>query len=94
MVVGWWLATEGRLEHNTPCFRIVWSPGEEPPSEVKVGGDLTTEIAFGDVGLPASEFSKIADAVRNVTEAFMADFPETKRTALPLAAHRVVHPSS
>ena len=79
-VVGWWLAKEGKLEHGTPWFRIVWSRDEKPPADVTIGGDVTTEVAFGDVGLPASEFSKIADAVRKVLEAFLAEFPETQYT--------------
>jgi hypothetical protein len=61
-VEGWWLATRGsRLEHGTPWFRIVWRREEKPPREVKVTGNLTSEIAFGDIGMPASEFSKIAE---------------------------------
>lgn len=77
-VVGWWLASAGRLDHGTPWFRIVWDPAEEPPREVNVGGDFITEPAFGEVGLPASELPKIAEAVRGVMQAFLAQFPETK----------------
>jgi hypothetical protein len=46
--------------------------------DVELSGEVTTQVAFGDVGLPASEFSKIAEAVRKITEGFMADFPETE----------------
>ena len=66
------------MERGTPWFRIVWDRREEPPREVKVSGDLTTEVAFGDVGMPASEFPKISKAVRTITEAFLAEFPETE----------------
>lgn len=77
-VKGWWLASKGRLEHGTPWLRIEWVRGHEPPREVKVSGELTMEVAFGEIGLLASEFSKIGDAVRTIIEAFTAEFPETK----------------
>jgi hypothetical protein len=59
-------------------MHIDWDRREDPPTEVKVGADLTTEIAFGEDGVPAVEFPEIAEAVRTVLEAFMADFPETE----------------
>jgi hypothetical protein len=77
-VEGWWLASDGRLDHDSPWFRIVWRRGEEPPTKVQLRGDMRTETVFGDVGLPASEFPKIADAVRTIVEAFMREFPETE----------------
>jgi len=78
-VHAFWLAKEGtRLEHGTPWFRIQWKRGEEPPREVKVGGDMTLGIAFGDIGLDASDFPRLAKDVHKVIQAFMRDFPETK----------------
>jgi hypothetical protein len=67
-----------RLEHGTPWFRIGWNRGQEPPRDVKVGGDLSLGIAFGDIGLDAADFPKIAEAVRATMNAFMVDFPETE----------------
>jgi hypothetical protein len=77
-VEGWFLASDGRLEHGTPWLRMVWSRGEEAPRDVKVSADLTTEIAFGDVGVPAADFPQIAKAVRTILDAFMRDLPETE----------------
>jgi hypothetical protein len=77
-VIGWWLASKGRLHHCTPWMHIDWDRREDPPTEVKVGGDLTTEIAFREDGVRAVEFPEIAEAVRTVLEAFMADFPKTE----------------
>jgi hypothetical protein len=37
-------------------------------------------VGFGDVGIPISEFKKIAEAVRTVMEAFLAECPETTYT--------------
>jgi hypothetical protein len=76
---GIWIVTQGaRLEQGTPWLRIGWRRREEPPREVKVSGDLTLGIAFGEGGLDALQFSKLAEAVREVMQAFMADFPETE----------------
>jgi hypothetical protein len=78
-VHAFWMAKKGtRLIHGTPWFRITWKPGEEPPREVEVSGDMTLGIAFGDIGLAASSYVDIAKYVLRVIQAFMADFPETE----------------
>jgi hypothetical protein len=79
-VQGWWLASEGKLEHGTPWFRIVFERGSPPPKEVKIAGDIMTEVAFGEIGMPVSEFPKLAEGVRPIMEAFLAEFPETHYT--------------
>jgi hypothetical protein len=53
-VTGWWLANEGKLEQGTPWLRIVWRRAEPPPKEVKIVGNITTQVAFGKIGMPAS----------------------------------------
>lgn len=55
-------------------------PSPARPVEVKIAGNITTEVAFGEVGVPVSAFPKTAEAVRRVLEAFLAEFPETKYT--------------
>ena len=77
-VTGWWLASEGKLGQGTPWLRIVWRKAEPPPKEVKIAGNITTQVAFGEIGMPASEFPKLAEAVRTIFEAFLAEFPETR----------------
>jgi hypothetical protein len=62
------------VEHGTPWFRIVYRREEKPPASVKITGDLTTQVAFGDIGLPAGEFPKIAEAVRTIINSFLAEF--------------------
>ena len=78
-VHAFWLAKEGsRMEHGTPWFRMTWNRGVEPPHEVKMSGDLPLGITFGDIGLDASDFPRVAESVRRVTQTFLADFPETE----------------
>jgi hypothetical protein len=77
-VDAFWLAKPGtRIEHGTPWFRMEWKRGEEPPRKVKISGEVPLGIAFGDIGLDASDCPEIAEAVRKITEAFVRDFPET-----------------
>jgi hypothetical protein len=78
-VHSFWVVSRGsRLEHDAPWFRIRWQPGQPPPQNVALTGNLPLGIAFGEIGLDASDFSKIADAVLMIVRAFMADFPETE----------------
>ncbi len=83
-VDSFWVVKRGsRLEHGAPWFRIVWQPGQPPPPNVKLTGDLSVGIAFGEIGLDASDFPKIAKAVLSIVQAFMADFPETEFVDIP-----------
>ena len=80
-VVGFFMARRGtRMKHGTPWFRILWDRAEDPPRSVEMGGDLRTGIGFGEIGLDASDFRKIAEDVLTIIEAFMRDFPETTFT--------------
>jgi len=75
----WWLAKGGqRLKDGAPWFRIGFARGEEPPRKVEVGGNLPIGIAFGEMGLAAAEFPRIAQLVEAITKQFLADFPETQ----------------
>ena len=58
-------------------LRLLWGPGEEPPRSVKMSYHLTLGIAFGEIGLDAEDFPKVAKLVLTIIERFMADFPET-----------------
>jgi hypothetical protein len=78
-VEAFWMAEKGsRMKHGTPWFRIWLRHGEEAPREVKMSGDLTLGVAFGEVGLDAGEFPKIAEVVHGLLNVFLADFPETE----------------
>jgi hypothetical protein len=79
-VAGWFIASRGKLEQDTPWFRIVWRKDAEPPQSVHLSGTIPTDVGFGDIGIPISEFKKIPEAVRAVMEAFLAEFPETRCT--------------
>jgi hypothetical protein len=75
-----WMMSRGqRLEHGAPWFRIVWKRTEEPPRSVQVGGNFTTGIAFGEVGVDGSHFKRIPEFIRlGILEPFMREFPETQ----------------
>jgi hypothetical protein len=66
------------MKHGTPWIRFGIQPGQEPPREVKMRGRIPLGIAFGDIGLDARDFPKIAEAVSSLNRAFAADFPETE----------------
>jgi hypothetical protein len=77
----WVVAKGSRLANDEPWFRIRWGRDQPPPPDVRLSGDLKLGIAFGEMGLDASDFKKVANYVRsNVLEAFMRDFPETEFT--------------
>ena len=67
-----------RLEHGTPWLRLLFNRRQEPPRSVKVTGQLTLGIAFGEVGLDALDVPKLADAVIRICGAFAPDFPEAQ----------------
>jgi hypothetical protein len=74
-----WLVKEGtRMKHGAPWLRIEWKRGEEAPREVKVTGNAPLGISFGEIGLDAGDFRKIAKTVLGILQAFMCDFPETE----------------
>jgi hypothetical protein len=74
-----WVVTRGsRLAHDEPWLRVVWRKGAPPPLEVTLTGDVSVGIAFGEVGLNASDYKTIAQAVLRILQAFMSDFPETE----------------
>lgn len=74
-----WVITRGsRLEHDAPWFRAVWRSDQPRPTNVELTGDLKVGIAFGEMGLDASDFNKIAESVLSIVRAFMRDFPETE----------------
>jgi hypothetical protein len=78
-VEGFFMAQAGtRLEHGTPWFRIRLRRTEDPPQKVEMGGHLNLGIAFGELGLDASDLKKVAAYVHTLLEAFMRDFPETE----------------
>lgn len=78
-VVSFHMASRGtRLEDGTPWLCIRFAPGQEPSGKVEMEGNLTLGVAFGEVGLDAADFPRIAELVRNILEAFMRDFPETE----------------
>jgi hypothetical protein len=74
-----WVVKRGsRLEHDEPWFRAVWRRGQPPPTNVELTGDLKLGIAFGEMGMDASDFKKIAEIVLAIVQGFMRDFPETE----------------
>ena len=78
-VVSFHMAKRGtRLVDDTPWFRIKFALDAEPPADVKMKGDLTLGVAFGEIGLDAGDFPMIAETVHGIVEVFLADFPETK----------------
>jgi hypothetical protein len=78
-VDSFWVVSSGsRLEHDQPWFRICWRRDQPPPQNVNLSGDLKLGIAFGEIGVDASDFKHIARDVRAIMEAFMRDFPETE----------------
>lgn len=76
----WMAKTGSRMKNGTPWLRLGWPRREEPPGEVKVGGDVPLGIAFSEIGVDASEFRKLGEDVWTVIEAFMREFPETRYT--------------
>ena len=75
---GFFVAKPGqRMEHGTPWLRLLWDRGEEPPRRVQVGGNITLGKGFGEVGLAAEDFPRLAKAVLGIIQHFQADFPET-----------------
>lgn len=48
------------------------------PVEMKVQGNLAPGIGFGEIGLPASDFRKIAEDIWRIIERFLGEFPETR----------------
>lgn len=78
IVAGVKVAKRGqRMEQDTPWLRIRFNRDISAPSKVKVGANPTIGIALGDVGLDLGQFKDLAEAVWQVIEAFMRDFPET-----------------
>lgn len=80
-VHSWWMVKRGqRLEHDTPWFRIVFDRAilTEPPVNVKMSGNISLGIAFGDIGLDSRDFKKVGEYVWLVIERFMREFPETR----------------
>jgi hypothetical protein len=69
-----------RMEHGTPWFRIGWKRDQAPPTEVRLAGELTLGIAFGEIGVDAEEFKRIGEVVLMIIQRFQADFPETQFT--------------
>jgi len=45
---------------------------------MKVQGNLAPGIGFGEIGLPASDFRKIAEDIWRIIERFLGEFPETR----------------
>jgi hypothetical protein len=74
----WVLRRGSRLAHDAPWLRAVWRRDEPPPGIVKLSGELKLGVAFGEMGMDASDFKKIAAAVLAILQAFMRDFPETE----------------
>jgi hypothetical protein len=79
-VVAWFMAKEGqRLEHDAAWFRIVFDRSIlKEPANVKMGGNITLGIAFGEIGLDADSYRHIGEYVWAVLERFMREFPETR----------------
>jgi hypothetical protein len=78
-VEAFFMAAAGtRMEHDTPWFRMRFRRTEDAPKSVQMGGGMDLGIAFGDIGLDASDFPKLATYVKSLLEAFMRDFPETE----------------
>ena len=80
-VRGLFMLKEGeRLEHDAAWFRMVFNRTilTERPTEVKMSGNLSLGIAFGEVGLDADSFRHVAEYVLKVIQAFQRSFPETK----------------
>lgn len=71
------IANNSRLKDGTPWLQLGFD-GEELPTEVKVSGELALGIAFGEIGVPADDFLKLAETVRLLINIFLADFPETE----------------
>jgi hypothetical protein len=66
-----------RMEHGTPWLRLLWDRGQEPPRGVNVHHHIQLGIGFGEIGLDAKEFPRIAKGVLSIIQRFQADFPET-----------------
>lgn len=78
-VHSFWVVRRGSLlQHGTPWLRIVWRKDAPPPRTVTLSGNVDLGIAFGEFGLDASDFKKVASAALRIIQAFMADFPETE----------------
>jgi len=66
-----------RIEHGTAWFRIGWKRDQPPPRRVQVNGELTLGIAFGEIGVDAAQFKRIAAVVEMIVARFGAEFPES-----------------
>jgi hypothetical protein len=79
-VNSWWMLKRGQaLEHDAPWFRIVFDRKRLPePVKVEMQGVLNLGIAFGEIGLDARDYPKVAEYVLRIIEAFMREFPETR----------------
>jgi hypothetical protein len=86
-VVGWWIANQGKLEDGTPWFRIVWRPDAEPPRSIHISGNIETEVGFGEMGLPISEFKKIPAAVRDSHRRVLGRVPGDRVRGRILSLH-------
>ena len=47
--------------------RVEFSREEEPPRDVKVGGNISLRVAFGETGLDAGDFPHVASTTPSAT---------------------------
>ncbi|MEA2217209.1 MAG: hypothetical protein QOK19_2770, partial [Solirubrobacteraceae bacterium] len=45
------ISNNSRLKHGTPWLHLRFDPAQEMPAEVKMTGDLTLGVAFGETGV-------------------------------------------
>lgn len=65
-----------RVQDGTALMVLELWPTEEPPLKVDMGGHIHIDIAFGERAISWEGMPKLAEAVKTVVSAFIADFPD------------------